>query len=214
MLIEQLDLVNNEISNFKDRYYTFLQNKSEELKKLIEIASNLDESWSQSWIGFHSNLYFEDFQTPPPLLEFKFNSEWGSINGIPRYWIEKKYDDIVNYVERKSNGVTLLAIENQIKPITEVVKDLHQEVLATLSLFEDDGRFSNEFELIKEIKNYRWRTSISDLIAVKRPKNYYTRDSFALSQGIRTPPHIIYECSAISLRSEINSILEFIAALN
>lgn len=208
MLIDELDKINDEIIQFGDKHISNIQNKIDELKTLSNLASNLDDSWSQSWIGYQSNLYYLNFKAPP--VGHHFDSEWGLINGIPESWTAISYDAIVKYIESKSNGLKLQTIDKEVSPLLEEAIALQQNFLIVLCLFEEDERFAKEFDLIKEIKSHRWGAPANDLISVRMPKNYITRDTFALSKGIQTPPHILYDCRVISTGSRLKSILEFI----
>jgi hypothetical protein len=50
-------------------------------KPVTEATEKITESWSGSSMGYHSELYYRDFERPP--LGAEFSPEWGGINGIP-----------------------------------------------------------------------------------------------------------------------------------
>ncbi len=45
------------------------------LQELEEAASKIGKAWSGSWLGYHSRVYYRDFQSPPPGA--RFSQEWG-----------------------------------------------------------------------------------------------------------------------------------------
>lgn len=209
MFKEVVDPIVETIKGFKTQYLDILKCKKDELLNLRDIAFKLDESWSQSWIGFHSNLYFSGFQKPPS-IKYRFDSEWGSINGIPEYWEERSYEDVVLYVEDNSGRLSLVKIQEEITPIVAEIKKIQTKILTDLPVFLDDDKFTNEMDLLEKIKEHRWGTTVQDLIKVRMPKNFVTRDSFAMQQGIRTPPHIMYQNEVFVELSKVQSIDEFL----
>ncbi|MGB9151125.1 MAG: hypothetical protein WCB36_12855, partial [Burkholderiales bacterium] len=48
---------------------------SPEIDFLIEVAKEVGKSWSGSWLGYHSLIYYEGFKIPPPGA--RFSQEWG-----------------------------------------------------------------------------------------------------------------------------------------
>ena len=49
--------------------------EKKELNKLEETAINVGKSWSGSWLGYHSRVYYRDLQPVPPGA--RFSKEWG-----------------------------------------------------------------------------------------------------------------------------------------
>ena len=59
------------------------------IKHLWSAAYAVDRSWSGSCIGYHANVYYQDFEPPPPGQ--RFDVEWGITGGTfesPGNWIE------------------------------------------------------------------------------------------------------------------------------
>ena len=57
-------------------------------------------SWSGSWMGYHSELYYRGFAPPP--LENSFSPEWGGIHGIPAGWQKRSADEVKERIEKIS----------------------------------------------------------------------------------------------------------------
>ena len=47
---------------------------------LEEAASAVRKSFSGSWQGYHSRVYYADFKTPPPGA--RFSQEWGLMDSV------------------------------------------------------------------------------------------------------------------------------------
>lgn len=50
--------------------------KPSEPSVIIEEAEKVAKSWSQSWLGYHANVYYRDLNPPPPGAVF--SKAWGS----------------------------------------------------------------------------------------------------------------------------------------
>ncbi len=71
---------------------------------VVDAARKVGESWSESAMGPHSNLYYGDFQRPA--IQQRFNVEWGLLYGMPEGWSERTVDEIERRIEKLS-GVEL-----------------------------------------------------------------------------------------------------------
>ena len=61
---------------------------------LINAANIFGKSWSGSWLGYHSRVYYRDFEVPPQ--GDYFTKEWGlldTIDGSMGDWVEYNFDD-------------------------------------------------------------------------------------------------------------------------
>lgn len=209
MLIETLESIEEKIITYQDQFSEFLKQKDNELSVLINITSSLNDSWSESWIGFHSNLYFKNFEKPPS-WKYHFDSEWGSLKGIPEYWVEKNYSEIVSYIESKSDGLSVNEIHNEIISLVENLKEIQEFIITELVVIKKDDNYSDEWDTVQIIEDHKWGVPVSTFNQLRTPKNHSTRDAFAIHQGIKTPPHIHYENEIYAEVSIIKSIEDFI----
>ena len=92
-----LTKLKGEIKKFEDLLSKKLDNHPKTLNELMEKISVVEESWSRSWVGFHSSLYYGDFEKPP--IGDVFNIEWGSINGFSDKWQDRSYEDVSTFIE-------------------------------------------------------------------------------------------------------------------
>lgn len=199
----------SKIDEFKNSITPTIKNYKNDLNGLVQIVSKIEESSSGSWIGFHANLYYKGYNKPK--WNESFNSEWGSINRIPPSWQEKNYDEISSFVDSKTKRKNLLdTIQRFMTEQLEEVKALQSAICTELSLIRGFENFDTEIELLNKIENIKWGISQAKYIAYKTPQRVISRDTFAMSQGIKTPPHIQYQAKVVSLLSIISNIEDFV----
>ena len=68
------------LAEFEKKVIPTLNSLKVDAKKLEEGIPKILGSWSGSWFGYQSRLYYGDFERPP--LQDRFSVEWGSINGF------------------------------------------------------------------------------------------------------------------------------------
>ncbi|MEX2347717.1 MAG: TIR domain-containing protein [Balneolaceae bacterium] len=171
------------------------------LEKVIESAKEVGKAWSGSWIGYHANVYYEGLKPPPPGAHF--SSEWGSRDAVFNYdtsgnWVEYDFEGVRKKIFEIS-GVSDLSDSRE---LAEKAEKLFKEKLpSVLSILEsavetkEDNFLRKKLSEIEEIKIF----TANDFAEYLMPKNIMSRDSLAVSQGLKTPPHI-------SILSEINAI--------
>lgn len=164
------------------------------LEELKDAANEIGKAWSGSWLGYHANVYYANLEPPPPGVHF--SQEWGlmdtyaSSHGTHGEWREFGTE----FVE---SAVFELAGNPDLEPAREFSKkaarafDAHKsEVVSILTTELTDssdpflGQLKNEIDELSV-----W--SKSDVQGALNPKRrVMTRDTTALGQGNRVPPHI------------------------
>lgn len=181
-----------------------------ELQKLTEATNTIAQTWSGSWMGYHSKLYYENFRKPT--RQEMFDIEWGGagMHGIAPEWREREDCEVINHIEAYC-GLKLIDLLPPIEETIKIANELKEMISTELILIENDEKFSKENEIISDLEKQKWGVSEIDVILIKRPKSAMTRDSIAACQGLKTPPHIAYEAKLISNLSKIAILEEFIA---
>lgn len=187
-----------------------LEDIKNDFQKLTEMTNIVAQSWSGSWIGYHSNLYYRNFQKPS--IHEMFNIEWGGagMHRIPMGWQDKTSSEVQSHIEECCG----LNVNNLIVPVEDTIKsanEIREMIMTELVLIEGDEQFDKETEAIKLLGEHKWGVNETEVILFKQPKKAMTRDSLAANQGLQTPPHIAYEAKLISNLSKIASVKDFVA---
>lgn len=171
-----------------------------EVDSLIEIANKLNNSWSGSWLGYHSRVYYEGFQTPP--LSAAFSQEWGLDEafsmGSRGNWREYQFDSVIAFIHDKAGNPE---IGNYLIDGDKALKKLDSVKSSVLSLvYTSFGTDKDKFleGLVDKIESLEVITE-NDFIECQRPKGQMiSRDMMAIEKGLVTPPHIavIAKCYA------------------
>ena len=173
-----------------------LSNNMTEINKLVEICTKLNQVFSGSWLGYHSSIYYKDFQYPP--TNSFFNPEWGL--GDP-YRPIARHGSIGNWTKYTENEIDIeisknLGEEKNLKKILNKIEGLDRELqysvlktkffsmITTLTSHINDTFLEEQYKKIKEMPFE------NDIIAKYAPTLRASRDSLAVHQGWKIPRHI------------------------
>lgn len=172
------------------------------LNALIEAQADVGKAWSGSWIGYHSRVYYDDLMPPPPGANF--SSEWGMDNMLGRGttgdWAEYSFESVYKEIYRMA-GDPDLTIEKEffsegVKLFKKVTKEL--EIILTV-VSESTGEPFYKTLLI-ELGKIKMMGE-NNFVSYIKPKQYSSRDSLAISQGIMTPPHLKVWAECLSIKA-------------
>jgi hypothetical protein len=174
---------------------------------LLKAASGLSNTWSGSFMGYHSELYYGNFQTPP--LGDRFNAEWGGVHGIPAGWKPRTGDEVKERIEAQAQA-TFEEIDSDTKELAAAFQELQSDIVIDLSPVRSLAGLEKEKELLETIDEYEWGEKAGNYINASLPKNYMTRDSAAAAEGVKLPAHLYYEGVAYEYRSRSLAVQEFV----
>ncbi len=169
-------------------------------------AETVGKSFSGSWLGYHSRVYYNDFQ-PAPAGD-NFSQEWGlQVHPLRRglskisEWHEYTTEDVLERIASLSKGADLseaVASSLKAKTVFDTCKD------ETITIFEAEiAETSDSFltRLRDEINDDGY-VSKSDVIARMNPnRQIMTHDTLAISQGPKLPPHFDVLAGLIALEA-------------
>jgi len=185
------------------------QKISELLDKVNDMAKQIGRAWSGSWIGYQSRVYYADFAPPPPGAHF--SSEWGFQDTFTQEstgdWGECNFDDVRSAIF-SSAGVSSLDPAKQFsKQASDLFQEAREEFLsvAVVSLENKSDAFVSRLKT--QVENLSLITK-SGVIGASHPKQFGSRDSLAMSQGLHTPPHIDVLAEIIALKNPIEKCAE------
>ena len=198
-IADRFDLIAKEIDNPE------IKNP---LEKLEEAAKQVGQSWSGSWLGYHSRVYYRNLQHPPP--NARFSSEWGLmdqsfINATVGDWVEHDCDQVQSRVFDIAGNHDLMAVEEIADSARRSFDDDRNEVISVLSTALEErndpflGRLKLEAEKLEIFH-------ASDFINYWQPSGkFMTRDTITIGQGVQTPPHISVLADVMALQQPSDS---------
>lgn len=168
---------------------------SEPLRKVRDAANEIGRSWSKSWLGYQSRVYYENLQPVPAGAHF--SSEWGfsdlslglDVGGSRGNWYEFTFESVREAIFARAGVDSLVHVE-QFGTRCEKAFDHGREEfisLITVSLENKSdpflARLKGQIEKLKIGSKFDYARAL-------QPRNFFSRDSLAVSQGIQIPPHM------------------------
>ncbi len=174
------------------------------LERLMDVAERVGRSWSGSWLGYHSRIYYDGLADPPPGA--RFSQEWGMMDtfGIQDTigaWREYRFDDVIDAIKNEAGNPDTTHQESDSLTAT---KDFEEAQSNTLSLLSGiiEGRNNDKFlmDIVGKIEGMKVFVA-SDFIDVLRPHGQLiSRDMPALQAGLHTPPHFSIEAQVHAIQ--------------
>ncbi|MBD2510873.1 nucleotide-binding protein [Nostoc muscorum FACHB-395] len=173
------------------------------IKTLQEAVNQAAKSWSGSWLGYHSRVYYNQLQPVPPGA--RFSQEWGLSDGFSNEtrgdWCEYDFDSIYNILKSKAINFSLEQLNELANYANEEIPDLREELISIifscLASGEDTylDRLKQEAELCKT-------SSVGEFVDYLRGGGqFFSRDRVAVLSGSQTPPHIYLQAQLLAVQS-------------
>lgn len=173
------------------------------LKQLTEAEQQFAKAWSGSNLGFHSCIYYKDYQTPPPGAHF--SGEWGlqgRFQGTTGEWTEFQRDEVRTAVLQLAGDPNTEPLKARAEVARRFLDDMQADVVSILSAFL---AFSDDL-YIAGLKDRAEKLSSSPTNAEMQAAfpgmfgQHMSRDAVAIGQGTHLAPHE-------EVRAEVQSIL-------
>ena len=175
------------------------------LDTLEAVADGVKRSFSGSWMGYHSHVYYADLEPTPPGAHF--SQEWGmrdmygSSLGSTGDWREFDAEEIKSHIRKRAKNPNLAKVVKASEKCAKIFHKCKSEIISILST-ELDGRPDVFLEKLKAEIEQIEPLSMFDVAQRWAPKGQVIiRDMVALNQGVKIPPHIEIkaEVAAIAL---------------
>ncbi len=162
-----------------------------EVEKLIEVANKVGKSWSGSWLGYHSRVYYENFQIPPPGAAF--SQEWGLKDafsfGSRGAWCEFAYDDVVSLIEGRAKNPSLDYYIKKSHDVSEAFDEAKSSVLSLVHARFELGADKFLQGIVEKIEAAKILNE-NDFTQCWMPRGQMmSRDMIAFEKGLIVPPH-------------------------
>ncbi|RFD25066.1 hypothetical protein CER19_23965 [Pseudomonas sp. GL93] len=174
--------------------------KLEAARKLKEAAEYASKSFCGSWMGYHSRIYYLDFQTPPPGEHF--DAQWGFqdaySNKTSGEWREYAFDGVVETLKSLAGNPDMSAAESFSKKGHELFDEVKREAELVIRIFSKNGDPYGQTLLdeLEKLSPFGERAFVDSL----RPKGArLVGDGLAMSQGTQKPPHVKVFIDAVVL---------------
>jgi hypothetical protein len=118
------------------------------VEALRDAGRKLADSSSGSWIGWHSRMYYGDFDEPP--VAETWDAEWGGLHRFSPQWQERTLEEVQHRIETTA-GTTLAATAAYADRVRRDCEPLWREVLEVMSPISDIAGFSKEAELLQRL---------------------------------------------------------------
>ena len=177
------------------------ENKSPVLA-LEHSVNEVSKAWSGSWFGYHSRVYYEGFQPPPPGEHF--SPEWGLMDnfgggGSVGDWREYPENLVRDYIYTQAPNPDLTAVNGVAKKARETFDAYKFEILSLLDVNFDLSSDSILDGVKQKIENSTTLEAYQLLNRMIPTGQMMSRDSNAILQGKIAPVHL-------EVASEITSI--------
>ena len=170
MKIEILEKLEGLINEFKRDYGENLVELVQISDKIMNACNKIERSWSGSFAGWHSTMYYKNFE--PPSLGNRFSGEWGGIYGIPDGWHERTPEEVVQEIERLvGNSFSMSTFEQVIKDMVKKTEELQTEITVSLSALDFDEAMDKEREISSHIETFKLGGTRGLYVERHLPKN-------------------------------------------
>ena len=165
----------------------------EPLTALRSAADQVGKSWSGSALGYHAYVYYADLKPIPPGAQF--SPEWGLKDtlsmGSHGDWREFDPDEVKKAIYEIAGDVDLTPAQEFAQQAARAFESDRSDVMSALT-----GELAHTKDsFLESIKGQVEELSILSEDEVARrlvPRGAgWSRDSLAVTQGIRVPPHIL-----------------------
>lgn len=166
---------------------------SQPLAALRAAVTEVEWSFSGSWLGYHSRVYYENFQTPPPGAHF--SQEWGlmdtlaSLGSVGR-WREYPAEEVKQHVLRLAGNPDLSAAETAADSADDVFNHAKAEITSIFQTELEGGPDGFIQSLNEQLQALEALSPAKVAERLNQRGQVMTRDTIVLGQGTQLPPHI------------------------
>lgn len=202
---DSLDIIKQHCDDISAKYLA--PDVVESISAFKKTAEQARKAWCNSWLGYHSRVYYENLKPVPPGA--RFSQEWGLLdrfsNDTVGNWVEYNFDALYEELTNTQSPKTLNELNDLAVSANEGIDEIREKLLSII-----DATFLNDedqyLERLKKDAEECHVLSISDFIKYLRPSgDFLSRDMVALQAGLQTPPHILLQAKLFAIEAPRNS---------
>ena len=185
-----------------------LKSSENGLVEIEKVIQNVSRSFSGSWLGYHAYVYYENFLEPPPGAHF--SQEWGLMDlsysslGSRGSWEEYNPKDVKSYIMENSGNFDLSSVEKESLRVSEIFESCKSEIISIITTENSTNNDSFLTKLTADIEILK-HLSPSEIAQIWAPPGQImTRDTTAVGQRTRVPPHKEIQARIASIRQAFN----------
>ena len=156
-ILQELSQSINQLSKYEDY-------DSSALDVIEKAANTIGQSWSGSWFGYQSRVYYADFQQPPP--DATFSKMWGfSARTTPRgNWKEYTPEEVAAFIYEQTDNSSTHSHAVDSKEAVAAFEEAQQSVLSLV--YANYNLKSNKFmaNLVDKIESLEISTEDSFIV--------------------------------------------------
>lgn len=200
--------ISKELFRIANSLTDYADYKTTEMEPLEEVAEKIGKSWSSSWLGYHSKVYYIDFQIPPPGAVF--SQQWGlresyTDSGSRGKWREYNFDEVINQIYQRAGNPSTNKIFVDGAQAKELFDEAKSSVLSLVYSNYDPDKDRFLKGLADKIESSKVSTE-TDYIDYVRPKGQFmSTDLVAIEKGLITPPHIAVLANIFAAKQPFHS---------
>lgn len=177
------------------------------IDSIKQAADEVHKSFSGSWAGYHSCVYYEDFEATPPYAHF--SQEWGlkapfGSGGSKGDWREFSKQEVEAKVEQLAGSIDI----DEATAAADVVADQLIEMKNTVVALLESEAERDPNQLIQKsldtLEEFQLPSRTDFLNKWHGGGQFMTRDTIVLGQGTRTPPHLELKAEVVRIESVFN----------
>lgn len=165
----------------------------EPIAALRDAVREISRAFSGSWSGYHSRVYYHDFQPPPP--GHHFSQEWGLMEtfsglGSTGNWEEYDFEFTKTHILNLAKNPDLTQAHAAASSANESFKSAKAEITSIIQNEIDSGSDKFLETLDAQLNELKPLSSFEVAENMNRGGKFITRDTVVIGQGTQLPPHI------------------------
>ena len=188
------------------------------IENLESAATELGRAWSGSPIGYHSRVYYEDLNPPPPTAFFDI--EWGLMESMIASrtagdWRVFRKEEIEHATCARAGSPDMTRLRETVRDAEDAFVRCKMDVLSAIQVAQAAGgdeyllRLNRKIERLSSISK---EEAERELIPAR--SSLVSRDSTAAFEGQMLPPHLDVISEAMSLKSVYDAIESIVQMSN
>lgn len=175
---------------------------AEPLRALTDAVRTVGRSFSGSWLGYHSRVYYANFASPPPGAHF--SQEWGLMDtlgslGSSGDWREYEAEVVKGHVLALANDPDMTAARQAQAAADDLFNSAKADIASILHTELEASSDGFLQSLNDDLQKFEPLSPAEVAERLNQKGQVMTRDTVVLGQGTQLPPHV-------AIKAEVRSI--------